>query len=94
MTRLEKETEYQKAVTASVVAEVLKQLGIDSGVRNYNECRRTYGKWFTDHVKSGALTGVKEGNRIMYHISDINALRAAELRAAARREAAMEPGII
>ena len=92
--RIELEAEYQKALTESAVSEVLKQLGLDSGVRSFNDCRRVYGKWFVDHVKSGALAGAKEGNRIMYRISDINALRAAELRLAAKRAATIEPRII
>lgn len=93
MSRLELEKKYQQQLVESVVAETLRQLGLSDGFICTNECRRRYGAWFTAHVKSGSLTGTKQGNRVMYAVADINALRAAEIRLAAKRAALNEPNI-
>lgn len=92
--KLEMERKYQQQLVESVVAETLRQLGLSDGYLCTNECRRRFGTWFTDHVKSGDLRAVKQGNRNMYSVIEINALRAAEIRLAARRASISEPQII
>lgn len=94
MSRLELEKKYQEQFVTSVVAETLRQLGLDDGFVSTNECKRRFGSWFTEHAKSGALKAVKEGNRIMYSVREINALRAAELRLAAEHADTVSPQII
>lgn len=90
------EAQYQEELARSIVSETLTQLGLDNGYRNFSQCRKIYGKWFTDHAKRGDFSPVKVGNRKMYQVSAINAMRAAEARLAARRAAAseFEPNIV
>ena len=90
------EAAYQEQLVRNLVEETLRQLGLSDGFKNYSQCRAIYGKWFVDHAKSGDFTVVKHGSRKMYSIASINALRAAEMRLAARRSAALrlEPDII
>lgn len=93
---LRMESQYQEQLARNLVEEALRQLGLTDGFKNFTQCRQIYGKWFVDHVKSGDLTAVKQGNRKMYSIASINALRAAEMRLAARRSALLrvEPDIL
>ena len=93
---LQMEAQYQEQFAKNLVEETLRQLGLADGFKNFTQCRQIYGKWFTDHVKSGDLQAVKQGNRKMYSVAAINALRAAEMRLAAQRQAraAFEPDII
>ena len=90
------EAQYQEQFARNLVEETLRQLGLSDGFKNFTQCRQIYGKWFVDHVKSGDLQAVKQGNRKMYSIASINALRAAEMRLAAKRSAMLrrEPDII
>ena len=90
------EAQYQEQLARNLVEETLRQLGLTGGFKNFTQCRQIYGKWFVDHVKSGDLEAVKQGNRKMYSIATINALRAAEMRLAAKRNAQLsrEPDII
>ena len=90
------EAQYQEQLARNLVEEALRQLGLSDGFKNFTQCRQIYGKWFTDHVKAGDLEAVKQGNRKMYSIASINALRAAEMRLAAKRQARLtiEPDII
>lgn len=93
---LQMEAQYQEQLAKNLVEEALRQLGLADGFKNFTQCRQIYGKWFTDHVKSGDLRAVNQGNRKMYSIASINALRAAEMRLAATRQARsyIEPDII
>lgn len=93
---LQMEAQYQEQLARNLVEEALRQLGLCDGFKNFTQCRQIYGKWFTDHVKSGDLEAVKQGNRKMYSVAAINALRAAEMRLAAKRQArsTFEPDII
>ena len=93
---LKMEAQYQEQLAKNLVEETLRQLGLSSGFKNFTQCRQIYGKWFVDHVKSGDLEAVKQGNRKMYSVASINALRAAEMRLAAKRQARanFEPDII
>lgn len=93
---LQMEAQYQEQLAKNLVEEALRQLGLADGFKNFTQCRQTYGKWFTDHVKSGDLRAVNQGNRKMYSVASINALRAAEMRLAAQRQArsTFEPDII
>ena len=93
---LQMEARYQEQLARNLVEEALRQLGLSDGFKNFTQCRQIYGKWFTDHVKSGDLQAVKQGNRKMYSVASINALRAAEMRLAAQRQArsVIEPDII
>ena len=90
------EAQYQEQLARNLVEEALRQLGLSDGFKNFTQCRQIYGKWFTDHVKAGDLEAVRQGNRKMYSIASINALRAAEMRLAAKRQARLtiEPDII
>ena len=90
------EARYQEQLARNLVEEALRQLGLSDGFKNFTQCRQIYGKWFTDHVKAGDLEAVRQGNRKMYSIASINALRAAEMRLAAQRQARafIEPDII
>lgn len=93
---LQMEARYQEQLARNLVEEALRQLGLSDGFKNFTQCRQIYGKWFTDHVKAGDLEAVRQGNRKMYSIASINALRAAEMRLAAQRQAraVIEPDII
>lgn len=93
---LQMEARYQEQLARNLVEEALRQLGLSDGFKNFTQCRQIYGKWFTDHVKAGDLEAVRQGNRKMYSIASINALRAAEMRLAAQRQARafIEPDII
>lgn len=93
---LQMEAQYQEQFAKNLVEETLRQLGLSDGFKNFTQCRQIYGKWFTDHVKTGDLRAIKQGNRKMYSIASINALRAAEMRLAAKRQARLtiEPDII
>lgn len=93
---LQMEAQYQEQLAKNLVEEALRQLGLADGFKNFTQCRQIYGKWFTDHVKSGDLRAVNQGNRKMYSVASINALRAAEMRLAAQRQArsTFEPDII
>lgn len=93
---LQMEARYQEQLARNLVEEALRQLGLSDGFKNFTQCRQIYGKWFTDHVKAGDLEAVRQGNRKMYSIASINALRAAEMRLAAQRQARLtiEPDII
>lgn len=93
---LQMEAQYQEQLAKNLVEEALRQLGLADGFKNFTQCRQIYGKWFTDHVKSGDLRAVNQGNRKMYSVASINALRAAEMRLAAKRQSSsyIEPDII
>lgn len=93
---LQMEAQYQEQFARNLVEETLRQLGLSDGFKNYTQCRQIYGKWFTDHVKSGDFPAIKQGNRKMYSIAYINAFRAGEMRLAAQRQAraVFEPDII
>lgn len=93
---LQMEARYQEQLARNLVEEALRQLGLSDGFKNFTQCRQIYGKWFTDHVKAGDLEAVRQGNRKMYSVAAINALRAAEMRLAAQRQArsVIEPDII
>lgn len=90
------EAQYQEQFARNLVEETLRQLGLADGFKNFTQCRQIYGKWFTDHVKSGDFPAVKQGNRKMYSVAYINAFRAAEMRLAAKRQSisSIEPDII
>ena len=85
------EAAYLEQLAKNMVEEALRQLGLADGFKNYSQCRAIYGKWFVEHAKKGDFTAVNHGNRKMYSISSINALRAAEMKAAARRSAMLRP---
>lgn len=85
------EAAYQEQMVKNVVAEALRQLGLSDGFKNFSQCRAIYGKWFVEHAKKGDFTAIKHGNRKMYSVASINALRAAEMRLAARRSASLRP---
>jgi len=87
---------YEEQLAANAAYETLRQLGLANEYINYTQARKIHGKWFVDHVKAGVLKGVKRGNRIMYSVSSLNALKAAEMRLAAKRQARsrIEPCII
>ena len=93
---LQMEARYQEQLAKNLVSEALRQLGLADGFKNFAQCRQIYGKWFTDHVKSGDLEAIKQGNRKMYSVASINALRAAEMRLAAKRmtRSSIEPDIL
>ena len=93
---LQMEARYQEQLAKNLVSEALRQLGLADGFKNFTQCRQIYGKWFTDHVKSGDLRAVNQGNRKMYSVASINALRAAEMRLAAKRmtRSSIEPDIL
>lgn len=92
MSQAEKmEAAYQEQMVRSIVEETLRQLGLSDGLKNYSQCRQIWGKWFTEHAKKGDFTAIKHGSRKMYSVASINALRAAEMRLAARHSAALRP---
>ena len=93
---LQMEARYQEQLAKNLVSEALRQLGLADGFKNFTQCRQIYGKWSPDHVKSGDLAAIKQGNRKMYSVASINALRAAEMRLAAKRmtRSSIEPDIL
>ena len=90
------QAQYEEQLAANAAYETLRQLGLANEYINHTQAQKIHGKWFTDHVKSGDLQGMKVGNRIMYSVPRINALKAAEMRLAAKRQARarFEPDIL
>lgn len=83
--QVEFELRRQETHDKLVMIRTLRAAGLINVMKSASECRALYGKWFTDHVKSGDLAGVRTGGRTLYSIESINALQDAELAAAAKR---------
>ena len=64
-----------------IVAETLRQLGLDSGEISERQARKTYGKPFTDAVAAGKIRPVRIGSGKTatrhYRVLDILALQNA-----------------
>lgn len=76
----------EKARIATVVAEILTQLGIHPGEVTGRTARDLYGRWFTKAVEEGRIYPVRVGegkNKFKwYSLAEINALKAVEAQRA------------
>ena len=68
------------------VTEYRRQQGEENVMKTASECKRLFGKWFSDQVRSGKLVPVPQGNRLMYSVDHVLALQEVEYRDAAKRD--------
>lgn len=69
-------------------AAALEHAGLTSGEMSFRRARDTYGKWFTDAVRRGAVRPVRieDGGVRRFSVTDILAARTADAAAAYLRE--------
>lgn len=59
--------------------QAMRELGVTSGELSYRAALKTYGAWFRDAVRSGAIRPATQGARKqVFRVEDILATRAAQ----------------
>ena len=79
--------QYQ-TIAALGAAEALKALGLSSGELSERQAKATYGRWFTEAVRDGAIRPCRQGggSRRYYDVTEILRYKAAHLERAALLE--------
>lgn len=73
--------------------QAMRELGVTSGELSYRQALKTYGTWFREAVRSGAIRPATQGSRKqVYRVDDILATRAAQqVKGAAQFEKTIKP---
>lgn len=71
-----------RTIAAAGAAEALRLLGLTAGELTYSRAQKTYGKWFTESVKSGRLRPARKGQgangSLYFRVTDILNLKAQD----------------